>query len=135
MAANYTLPPMQKLFSMFPRGAPGLALLLLRFFVGAELVSDAAAAVSELNVILVGAVVICALAILVGFATPIVAILAALTESIALGTHFTQVALHSFAPIVIGVALALLGPGAYSVDARVFGRRLMEFEPDVDDDR
>ena len=32
---------MQKLFSMFPRGAPGIALLLLRLFVGLALICDA----------------------------------------------------------------------------------------------
>jgi hypothetical protein len=34
--------------------------------------------------------------------------------------------------MVIAVALALLGPGAYSLDAKMFGRRLIEFGPDVD---
>ena len=135
MAADHTLAPMQKLFSMFPRGAPGLALLLLRLFVSAELVSDALTVLSDLNLVLVGALVACALAIAAGFMTPIAAILAVLIETIGLGTYSAQVALHSLAPVVTGIALALLGPGAYSIDARVFGRRLMEFGPDVDDDR
>lgn len=126
---EYTLLGMQKLFSMFPRGAPGLALLLLRLFVGAVLVGDAVTVVSALNVILVCMLVACALAVVVGFMTPIAAVLAALIEAIGLNALFIQLALHSFAPIVIGIALALLGPGAYSLDARLFGRRLMEFGP------
>ena len=132
---EYTLPAMQKLFSMFPRGAPGLALLLLRLFVGAVLVCDAVTAVSALNEVLVYVLVACALAVVVGFVTPIAAVLAALIETIGLNAHVIQIALHSFAPIVIGIALALLGPGAYSVDARMFGRRLLEFGPGVNDDR
>lgn len=135
VGTEYTLSAMQKLFSMFPSGAPGLALLLLRLFVSALLVSDAVTAVSALDVVLVCVLVACALAVVVGFATPIAAVLAALIETIGLNAHFIQITLHSFAPIVIGVALALLGPGAYSLDARVFGRRrVMEFGPGVNDD-
>jgi hypothetical protein len=134
-ATKYTLPVVQKLFSMFPRGASGLALLLLRWFAGAQLATDAVTVISGLNVVLAGVLVVCVLAIVVGLATPIAATLAALIESIALSTHFTHVALLSFAPIVIAVAVALLGPGAWSIDARLFGRRLMEFGPDSDDHR
>lgn len=126
---KYTLSAMQKLFSMFPSGAPGFALLLLRLFVGALLTCDAVTAGSALNVILVGVLVACAIALVIGFMTPIAAVLAVLVEAIGLSAHFIQIALHSFAPIVIGIALALMGPGAYSLDARVFGRRLMEFGP------
>ena len=132
MVADHTLPSMQKLFSMFPRGAPGLALVLLRLFVSAELGAGAFIALSEPNRILAAALLACALAICVGIATPIAAILAALIETIGLNSHFSQVAVHAFAPIVIGIALALLGPGAYSIDARLFGRRLMEFGPDAE---
>ena len=50
--AKYTLPAMQKLFSMFPRGAPGVALLLLRLFAGAQLAADAVVALAEPNLFL-----------------------------------------------------------------------------------
>jgi hypothetical protein len=33
-------------------------------------------------------------------------------------------------PIAVGIALALLGPGAYSVDAQIFGRRVIVFSRD-----
>ena len=120
---------------MFPRGAPGVGLLLLRVFLGAEIASNVEPGTSGLNLVLVGALLACALAILVGIATPIAAILAILIEMIDPNTHFARISLHSFAPPVIGIALALLGPGAFSVDARWFGRRLMQFGPDDDDSR
>jgi len=34
--------------------------------------------------------------------------------------------------LAIGVALAMLGPGAYSLDARLFGRRVIVFSRGVD---
>ena len=126
---------MQKLFSMFPRGAPGVALLLLRTFAGAQLAADAVVALSEPNLFLAVVLVACALAIVAGITTPIAALLAALIETTGLSTHSIQATLHSVAPIVIGVALALLGPGAFSIDARLFGRRLVEFGPEIEDDR
>lgn len=117
---------------MFPRGAPGIALLLLRLFAGAELVADAKAGLTELHVVVLGVLIACALAIVMGLATPIASILAAIVEAIVLYAHGSLSALHPSAPIVISVALALLGPGAWSIDARLFGRRLVEFDPDND---
>ena len=38
-------------------------------------------------------------------------------------------------PIIDAAALALLGPGAYSVDARLFGRRVTVIAPRKDRER
>lgn len=68
--------------------------------------------------------------LLVGFLTPCVSVLigiAILANAISLlpppaGNVFDG-KLASFEMIVLAAAMALLGPGAFSVDARLFGRR------------
>jgi hypothetical protein len=75
----------------------------------------------------VGAAVV---ALCLGFLTPLAAAIAFLIQFAGLMTE----ALHAevIAPLVNAVALSLLGPGAYSVDARLFGRRVIVLS---DDDR
>jgi uncharacterized membrane protein YphA (DoxX/SURF4 family) len=72
--------------------------------------------------VLLGIAAVAAVLLLVGFATPIVAAMMVADEvSIALlhpGDAWAHVLL-----IALGIALALLGPGAWSIDARLFGRR------------
>lgn len=125
---------MQKLFSMFPRGAPGFAILLLRVFLALELASDAVAMPSALNPLVACALVGCALAVLVGVLTPVVATAATLIEALGLALHLPQASLHAFSPAVIGITLAFLGPGAYAIDARIFGRHLLQFSPSADEE-
>ena len=108
---------MQKFFSAFPRGSPGLGLLLLRAFIALTLVT------ADLNlpgwlfaVFLAGGA-----CVLIGFLTPIAAVLigaGAVAFAIFFDSSYTVVVL-----ITLAAAIALLGPGAFSVDARLFGRR------------
>jgi len=67
------------------------------------------------------------ISLLAGFWTPIAGTVIALAEIwIALSEHFTQSGdlwTHSLLA-VLGAGLALLGHGAWSVDARLFGRKL-----------
>ena len=111
---------LQKLFSAFPAGWPGVGLLLLRMLVGVSLIVQTVAQVgsSELSApgwVLAALLVLGASCLLLGFVTPVVAVLIALA-SLASTTQKLDT-------VVLSTAIALLGPGAFSIDARMFGRR------------
>lgn len=114
---------------MFPRGLPGLALLLLRVSTVLALLLNCYLNRSEISAwIQLGAVLI-ALCICVGFLTPIAASTALLFHVL---VWFSTAGISSTALIVVALdalALALLGPGAYSIDGYRFGRRVVVLQP------
>lgn len=110
---------------MFPQGGPGIALLLLRISVGAMLLVDASrSAVAFAPLLFLGLVALSAVLCL-GFMTPIASALCCAFELASLfsmgGGDARVIALSA----LNAAALALIGPGAYSVDARLFGRRVV----------
>ena len=115
---------------MFPQGGPGVALLLLRISVAAILLMNAA---SYLNAsylrLLFACVVLASVSLSVGFLTPYLSVIAcaAAVANLLLGPGSGD--LTHVAPVIDAVALALIGPGAYSVDARLFGRRVTVIAP------
>jgi uncharacterized membrane protein YphA (DoxX/SURF4 family) len=115
----------QRLFSMFPQGGPGLALLLLRISVAAFFLMSVVSryGVSSAPLIFAGALLIC-ICLSIGLLTPVLSVLVfvAATASLLVG-HYPDNVICLF-PIVDAVVLALLGPGAYSVDAKLFGLRV-----------
>ncbi len=113
-----------RLFSSFPGRAPGVGLLLLRVSVAAALLRD----VPEGHLVAMGQVSL-AMALVVGILTPVLSFLCCVFECARLtaGAHLDS----RFAVFILNAAgLSLLGPGAYSLDARLFGRRVIVFPRD-----
>jgi len=65
---------------------------------------------------------VCSALLIVGLWTPIAGAFMALCELSLLLFSFNGASLH-MALAALGAALAMLGPGAWSVDARLFGRK------------
>ena len=116
---------------MFPPGLPGLALLLLRLSVAVALLLHGYVHRDSLPAWVLGAAMLISLVASVGYLTPIAAIGALACHIIiwlelGAGADAAAVAL---VPAIDTLALALLGPGAYSVDSHRFGRRLVVLPP------
>lgn len=130
---------MRRVYSSFPSGLPGIGLLLLRLTLGTvgaiesglllkhdgRLLADVAAVVSGAAAVLLVA----------GLLTPVAGVWLALNAAALwlAGDGASPRLDHSMALLRVGscLAAALLGPGAYSADARLFGRRevVIDLEP------
>jgi hypothetical protein len=115
---------MQRLFSMFPAGRPGLALLLLRVALAIMLMQGVAGKLWTMGPPwFVAAPVAVAVALCIGFLMPVVTVSTVVLEvAVLASTDMAIDAVHVCA-VLNAIALTLLGPGAYSLDARLFGRR------------
>ncbi len=126
---------MQRLFSSFPAGWPGLGLLLLRAAVGVSLAIQGGACLAgrgqEIWLQAAGLfALVTGAALLIGFLTPVAAALAALDGAgVALSWLPSPIsdglcgAPATVFLVVMAASIVLLGPGAFSLDARLFGRR------------
>ena len=139
---------MQRLSSGFPAGVPGAGLLLLRLTLGVYLIAQGVRILAPLvsagtpPTILAA---LTALAMLLGGALGVVGMFMPITQSMsAAGGLMTLIDAMRAPPAVTGlevpwplalmatvvaVSLVFLGPGAYSIDASLFGRKEIPIPP------
>jgi len=123
---------LRRLYSTFAGGWPGLGLILMRLVVGLALVSSAGSALLSSPAIPMTLVSVflaaAAILLIIGLFTPIVGTPVALIESCRLliipADRLVYLLVATF-----GAALAMLGPGLWSVDARLFGWKRIEPTP------
>jgi uncharacterized membrane protein YphA (DoxX/SURF4 family) len=121
---------LQRLFSTFADGWPGVGLLLLRLLTGITLICVGIGSIrdgaSTIIVFLEVIGVACGIVLLLGLFTPVAGILAALAKlciaTSELSAHSSDLWL-ALAQGTMAAALAMIGPGALSIDARRYGRK------------
>lgn len=115
---------------MFPAGAPGIALLLLRLSVAAMLFIDPAGRVLLPASAWVAVVsFVAASAVVAGLLTPVLALICGALKVYALIGTAQGIAPLIVLALLLSLAVAMLGPGAYSLDAKMFGRRVVLLPP------
>jgi putative oxidoreductase len=128
---------MQRLFSTFADGWPGAGLLLLRLFTGVALIHSGIIRTSVGSPLATVALqifaVIAGVVLMVGFFTPVVGALAAIAQ---VWVAVSQITSHlgdpwsAMAQATVAAGLAMIGPGAWSIDARRFGRKRIDLLDD-----
>jgi uncharacterized membrane protein YphA (DoxX/SURF4 family) len=115
---------------MFPIGMPGVALIVLRTSVAVTLLVEGFQYwPARTSVGWMIPLIILSAALFLGLMTPYCSTLCCLLD---LGTIWKINGLGEFHLAIsaaVSAVLAVLGPGAYSVDARIFGRKLLNIAP------
>jgi putative oxidoreductase len=126
---------MQRCFTTFPDHWPGLGLVIIRLTQGAAIILDAVHAFGHTDVTL-GipasiAELVCGLLLIGGLWTPVVAGATSMIEFALAAASSDGVSAHLMHGI-LDLAIVMLGPGAWSIDARLFGRRRIDLQASRD---
>jgi len=114
---------------MFPNGWPGRGLLILRLAAGGFFLSQGITTfvpgVGLEPIMPASLIIVAAVLLLIGLWTPVGCLLAVVAESWLLFVGYVAPA-----PGVLllsnSLALSMLGPGSWSIDATIFGRRRVD---------
>lgn len=135
----------------FPRGGAGAGLLLLRAAVALQLLLEAFAAgapcwwpmatpaswplVQLAAALAIPLAILLAVLLALGMLTPVAGAISAVFQLSCLGSAGWAQAPPYIIAAATATALVLLGPGAYSADARLFGRRRLVLPASAADHR
>ena len=128
---------MQRLFSSFADGWPGAGLLLLRLLTGGGLLYSGITSILSVHYFPFAVSLIAAatgLLLALGLYTPFAGVVAALLDGWIAFSHPSNL-VTPIGLTVLGLSLAMIGPGAWSIDAQLFGRKQIDpssFETDSD---
>jgi putative oxidoreductase len=121
----------RRLFSSFARGWPGVGLLLLRVAAGSSLIAHAILVLGNTSTITTRFfqvfIATAGLLLIAGLWTPVDAAVMVLLELWRIISRHGDPA-SDILLFVLALAIALLGPGAWSVDARLFGWKRIEID-------
>ena len=122
---------MQRLFSTFARGWPGVGLLLLRVTAGITLVVRSTLVLENTPIFGTGFfqlfIATAGLLLIAGLWTPVGAAVMVLLELWRIISRHGDPA-SNILLCTLALAIVLLGPGAWSVDARLFGWKRIEID-------
>ena len=120
---------LQRLFSTFANGWPGAGILLQRGLAGFLLLHGGMVQVLEkpqaISMIPEGIGAIAGILLLLGLWTPVAGTVAAVMEVWIILTESHE-PLIPMILATLGATIAMIGPGAWSIDARIFGRKHIE---------
>ena len=121
---------MRSLNSTYPNSWHGAGLFLLRFALGCFSIVAAGhqllVGVALFGEVVLLAQIISAGVLMLGLFTPFVGLILALVELAGAAAFAGQIALTDALAAAIAISLVMTGPAAWSIDARVFGRRRID---------
>jgi uncharacterized membrane protein YphA (DoxX/SURF4 family) len=136
-----------RFFHHFPSGFAGTGLLMLRLALAGSLVADGAQLVTGARALGSGSdgpalvaflLLVCAALLCTGFLSDLVPFAVICMQAITIGMRFWTIGMlmtHAavmqtlMLELALALALAMTGPGAYSIDARLFGRQEIVIPP------
>jgi uncharacterized membrane protein YphA (DoxX/SURF4 family) len=118
---------------MFPQGGPGIGLLLLRIAAAGMFALNVTQrwdlSTNALHLLIASLLVMVCIGLLLGFLTPFLTIVACVVALLNLFFTDQGTDVVYILRMLTSGALFFLGPGAYSIDARLFGLRVAVVPP------